>query len=96
MQFLPLCVSIFDSGKTMIIPFINKKKYGAAFRVALSQAHAAHLPLSQSLRGVGLSIFTRFLYTPRHGVMWQPSLKAPSLFGGGVDGENFLKGERGK
>ena len=45
-------------------------------------------------RGVGLSIFTRFLYTPTAGAIAALSLKAPSLFGGGVDGGNYQQGER--
>ena len=64
----------------MIIPIINKKKYGAAFRVALSQAHAAHPPLSQSLRGVGLSIFDR---APAAGVSAAALSPGPALQSGG-------------
>ena len=63
----------------MIIPKI-KKSTARPSGSHCQQAHAAHLPLSQSpRRGVGLSIFTRFLYTPTAGAIAALSLKAPSL-----------------
>ena len=46
-------------------------------------------------RGVGLSIFTRFLYTPTAGAIAALSLKPRPFLGGGVDGGNFNR-ENGK
>ena len=71
--------SYSDSGKTMIIPIkIKKVRRGLPGRTVNRLMPRTYL-FPRVWRGVGLSIFTRFLYTPTAGAIAALSLKTPSL-----------------